>query len=86
MAMALTIIGTNSSGTPEILDNGLCGVLSDAEDTSAWANVMAWMVSHLEDARVMGVLARKRFEQKYSKEISVRNMMDIVEKCTNKSD
>ena len=86
MAMALPIIGTNSSGTPEILDNGLCGVLSDAEDTSAWANVMAWMVSHLEDAHVMGVLARKRFEQKYSKEISVRNMMDIVEKCTNKSD
>ena len=81
MANGLPIIGTNSSGTPEILDGGKCGVLVDADDNSAWPQAMMAMMDQPDVARTMGLSAQKRFFANYSKEISVSRMKAIVEQC-----
>jgi glycosyltransferase involved in cell wall biosynthesis len=81
MANGLPIIGTNTSGTPEILDGGKCGVLVDADDNSAWPKAMRKMMDQRDDARSMGLLAQKRFFENYSKEMSVIRMKAIVERC-----
>ncbi len=83
MACGLPIIGTNSSGTPEILDGGACGVLVDADDVSTWPDAMERMIASAEDARTMGHAAKKRFLENYSKEISVSRMKEIVDRCTS---
>jgi glycosyltransferase involved in cell wall biosynthesis len=81
MANGLAIIGTNSSGTPEILDGGKCGVLVDADDNSAWPQAMMAMIDQPEAARELGLLAQQRFFNHYSKEKSVSRMKEIVERC-----
>lgn len=81
MANGLPIIGTNASGTPEILDGGKCGVLVDADDNSVWPQAMMKMIDQPDDARSMGQLAQKRFFENYSKEISVIRMKEIVDRC-----
>jgi glycosyltransferase involved in cell wall biosynthesis len=83
MACGLPIIGTNSSGTPEILENGNCGVLVDADDVSTWPDAMERMIASAEDARTMRHAAKKRFLENYSKEISVSRMKEIVDRCTS---
>jgi glycosyltransferase involved in cell wall biosynthesis len=81
MACGLPIIGTNSSGTPEILDGGNCGLLVDADDSVHWPDAMERMMSQSEETRAMGHAAKKRFLENYSKEISVRRMKEIVDGC-----
>lgn len=81
MACALPIIGTNSSGTPEILDQGKCGMLVDAENTDQWTDAMEGMMMKSVDVVAMGVAAQKRFQENYSKEISVQRMKEIVDRC-----
>lgn len=81
MACALPIIGTNSSGTPEILDGGNCGILVDPDDTANWPDAMERLMVQTEDARSMGIMAQKRFNEHYSKEISVHRMKKIVDSC-----
>jgi len=83
MACGLPIIGTNSSGTPEILDSGNCGLLVNADDVASWPDAMERMIASAEDACVMGQAAKKRFLENYSKEISVSRMQEIVDRCTS---
>jgi len=83
MACGLPIMGTNSSGTPEILDGGNCGVLVDADDAVNWSDAMEKMITHREEAHAMGQAAKRRFLENYSKEISVSRMKEIVDRCTS---
>ena len=83
MACGLPIIGTNSSGTPEILDGGSCGVLVDADVTVNWPDAMERMITHRQEAHAMGQAAKRRFIENYSKEISVSRMKEIVDRCTS---
>jgi glycosyltransferase involved in cell wall biosynthesis len=75
-------MGTNSSGTPEILDGGNCGALVDADDAVNWPDAMEKMITHREEAHAMGQAAKRRFIENYSKEISVSRMKEIVDRCT----
>jgi D-inositol-3-phosphate glycosyltransferase len=81
MACGLPIIGTNSSGTPEILDNGKCGVLVDADDVARWPGAMLKLMEDAEASQSIGQQAQCRFAENYSKEISVSRMKEIVLKC-----
>jgi D-inositol-3-phosphate glycosyltransferase len=81
MAMGLPIIGTDSSGTPEILDNGNSGLLVDADDSAGWPQAMLKMMDEPDFARALGSRAQHRFNDHYSKEISVRRLKEIVERC-----
>jgi len=81
MACALPIIGTNSSGTPEILEEGKCGVLVNPDDTTQWMEAMNTIMVRKEEALSMGFRAQKRFQENYSKEISVQRMKEIVDRC-----
>jgi glycosyltransferase involved in cell wall biosynthesis len=76
-------MGTNSSGTPEILDGGNCGVLVDADDAVNWPDAMEKMITHREEAHAVGQAAKRRFLENYSKEISVSRMKEIVDRCTS---
>jgi glycosyltransferase involved in cell wall biosynthesis len=81
MACGLPIIGTNTSGTPEILDNGNCGVLVDADEVTEWTSAMLMMIVDAGASKSMGQRAQHRFISNYSKEISVSRMKEIIEKC-----
>lgn len=78
MASALPIIGTRSSGTPEILEYGTCGILVDPEDPKQLAQAMVDVMNNRTGAMAMGQRAQMRFNQHYSKTSSVQAMQKIV--------
>jgi glycosyltransferase involved in cell wall biosynthesis len=80
MAMGLPIVGTNSSGTPELLDYGSCGMLVDPEYTTEWSMAMEKIVTCAVEAQQMGIRAKNRFNAHYSKEASVEGMDNIVKR------
>jgi len=83
MAMGLPIIGTRSSGTPELLDNGTCGLLVDPENTIEWSEAMEKIITDADDAKRMGMRAKHRFDERYAKEASVERLDRIVQRLLN---
>jgi D-inositol-3-phosphate glycosyltransferase len=83
MSCGLPIIGTNSSGTPEILDSGRCGILVKPDEVSELVAAMENCMdsSKREEIREMGIRAKERFHRLYSKETSVKRMIEIVKDC-----
>jgi glycosyltransferase involved in cell wall biosynthesis len=72
-------MGTNSSGTPELLHHGTCGLLVDPDDTIEWALAMEKLAQNGDDIREMSMRAKERFNAHYSKDASLTGMINIVE-------
>jgi glycosyltransferase involved in cell wall biosynthesis len=85
MAMGLPIMGTNSSGTPELLNQGSCGLLVDPDDTFEWSIAMEKIVGNENEMTQMGLRAKNRFNSNYSKEASLVAMIEIVEKLVERN-
>jgi glycosyltransferase involved in cell wall biosynthesis len=81
MANGLPIMGTNSGGTPEILQQGSCGLLMDPDDVQEWQQLMLRLMNKPDEAKALGLRAQQRFLENYSKQISVSRMTEIVERC-----
>jgi glycosyltransferase involved in cell wall biosynthesis len=81
MSFGLALIGTNSSGTPEILDHGKAGLLFEPDNASELASCMKEYISNPTKRIDMGEKAKARFNAHYSKEASVRRIVDEVLGC-----
>jgi glycosyltransferase involved in cell wall biosynthesis len=85
MAMGLPIIGTNSSGTPELLNHGECGLLVKPDDANEWSKAMERVFEGGDPIIQMAMSAKERFIANYSKEASVAAMCEVVEQLTKGS-
>lgn len=81
MSFGLAIIGTNSSGTPEILDFGNAGLLFEPDNASELASCMKEYISNPIKRTELGEKAKTRFNAYYSKEASVKKIVDEVLGC-----
>lgn len=80
MSMSKAIIGTDSSGTPEILKGGEAGLLYPPMDASVLSKKTIYLINNPEIKKQLETKARMRFIENYSKEISLRRMEQIIEK------
>ncbi len=78
MAFEKPIVATRSSGTPEILQQGECGILFDPGNAMELADALQTFLLSEEFCKQMGQKAEAVFSSHYSKEISIRKMEDIV--------
>jgi glycosyltransferase involved in cell wall biosynthesis len=78
MACQVPIIGTNSSGTPELLGNGEYGALVSPDDAQELARAMQHMMDHPSESKAMAQRAELRYQERYSKSASVQAMRKIV--------
>lgn len=60
------VIGTNSSGTPEILQFGEFGMLYTWNDLKDFCEKLSWMLNHPEETKKTAESARKIILDKYS--------------------
>lgn len=78
MSFGLPIVGTNSSGTPELLNFGKCGLLFEPDN----ARELSEHISHLKSnpliAEDLGIKSKKRFDLLYSKEASVKAISKLI--------
>ncbi|MFA5104879.1 MAG: glycosyltransferase family 4 protein [Candidatus Margulisiibacteriota bacterium] len=74
MAMKKPVVSTDVGGVPEIIKNGVSGLLVSANDPKAIADAVTDLFADPEKAAKMGGYAKE-----LSKEMSVRNMASSVE-------
>ena len=79
MACQVPIIGTNSSGTPELLGNGEYGALVSPDDAQELAGAMRHMMDNPSESMAIAQRAELRYQECYSKSASVQAMRKIVQ-------
>lgn len=76
MAMAKPIISTRVSDIPQILGDG--GIVVEPADAEGLGRALTWVFEHPEEARKMGLIARRRCESLYGIEEIGRQLDRIV--------
>jgi glycosyltransferase involved in cell wall biosynthesis len=65
MAAGLPVVATRVGGTPEVVDQGVTGVLVPPRAPEALADAMLWMLRQPGQRERMGRLARRRVEDRF---------------------
>lgn len=78
MSFGLPVIGTNTSGTPEILNQGKCGKLFEPDNAQELTEHLLFLKSNPELMRDLGAKGKKRFEEYYSKNASIAAFQKLI--------
>ena len=76
MASGKPVIGTDTGGTPEIVLNGVTGLLISPKDPSVMAKAMADLLKDQSLARRMGKAGRERVERLFNIEGNVARIQN----------
>jgi L-malate glycosyltransferase len=77
MANGLPIIATNVGGNPEVITDGVNGLLVPPQDSAALARAMARLLEQPEVARRFGQTARETAAREYSLDCLLRRTADL---------
>jgi glycosyltransferase involved in cell wall biosynthesis len=66
MGWSRPVVATAVNGCPEVVVDGVTGLLVPAGDTSAWAEAVARVLADPETAKTMGLQGRRRLEERFS--------------------
>jgi glycosyltransferase involved in cell wall biosynthesis len=75
----LPVIASRIGALPEIIEDGVTGLLFSPGDAEALAAKVSWAYQHPEAMGIMGVNARKAYEEKYSPTIQFVQLKEIYE-------
>ena len=77
MASGKPVVGTNTGGTPELVEDGMTGLLFPPGDANALANALKTLIDDGAKRQAMGVAGRKRAEEMFSIEANVGKIQHI---------
>ena len=66
MATGLPVVSTNVGSVPEIIEDGVDGMIIESEDTEGLSSAIDTLANDEEKAAVMGARARVKAEDRYS--------------------
>ncbi|MEZ4800432.1 MAG: glycosyltransferase family 4 protein [Flavobacteriales bacterium] len=78
MSFGLPVIGTNSSGTPEILNHGKCGKLFEPDNAQELTEHLLFLQSNPDLMNDLGQKGKKRFTELYSKKASISAIEQLI--------
>ena len=73
------MIAFASGGIPEVVENGVTGVLVPFGDSEAFARAMERFIEHPELVAAMGSAARDRAVRLFNRTTQVKNIVAILE-------
>jgi glycosyltransferase involved in cell wall biosynthesis len=79
MAAAKPVIATNGGGVPEIVEEGVTGLLVPMGDASAMSEAMIRLLNNPEEAAAMGRQGRKRVEEAFMIQRTAAEMRTVFE-------
>jgi colanic acid/amylovoran biosynthesis glycosyltransferase len=68
MAMGLPIVATRHGGTPELVDDGVSGLLADERDSVGLSERLAYLCDHPEQWPAMGEAGRRKVQAEFDME------------------
>jgi glycosyltransferase involved in cell wall biosynthesis len=77
MSRGIPVIASNVCALPEIVENGVSGLLSPPDDRCGFARNIATLLADAHRMKRMGEEARKRVELLFGKERTNRSLMDV---------
>jgi len=86
MAMGTPCITTKVGILPELVEDGVTGILIDREDSNAIAVAVTDILSHREKALTMGEEARKRIIIDYADAVMVQRIEDLYYRIIESND
>jgi len=78
-----TVIGTNSGGTPEIIEDGVSGFLYEPGDYDQLAEKIEWLIKNPKEAKKMGENGYKIVSDKFSKNNYSGKIVRILREVIN---
>lgn len=84
MACGKPVIATNSSSIPEVVDDGITGILCPPDDIAGFVAACRRLSSDHELLRQYSQAARSRAEELFSEETAIRRYVDLYEKLAVK--
>jgi colanic acid/amylovoran biosynthesis glycosyltransferase len=73
--MQLPVVSTRHSGIPEVVEDGVNGLLIPPEDGTALAKAMAQLLDHPEQRHEFGLKARQTIVERFSIEQNVKRLL-----------
>ena len=80
MSLGLPVISTSVSGIPELVEDGVNGILVPEKDPVAIANAIRWIAEHPEQARSMGMSGRQKVLEVFSLQKIVYELAQELER------
>lgn len=77
MAAGIPVIVSDFPFFKKIVERNKCGICVDPQNPDAIAKAIMWMVSHPEEAELMGKNGRRAVETKYSWEIESKKLIKL---------
>jgi glycosyltransferase involved in cell wall biosynthesis len=81
MATGTPVIGSNVGGIPEIIENGVTGLLVPPGDEKSIEESLRWVLTHPEESAAMGIKARERAKEIFSAEAYVEGYRRTFEEA-----
>ncbi|MBI4227370.1 MAG: glycosyltransferase, partial [Candidatus Omnitrophica bacterium] len=79
MAMGRPVVASRVGGIPDVVDDGVTGVLVPPRDPGALARALQRLVDDPEAARAMGRAGRARYERQFTMERVAREVEQVYE-------
>jgi glycosyltransferase involved in cell wall biosynthesis len=83
MAMGKPVIGSNIGGIPELISDGVDGLLFETGNSDHLAEKINWMIDHPKSCSDMGITARRKIEQFYNPEIHYQAVAEQYSRILN---
>ena len=80
-ACGLPVIATRCSSLPEVVEDGVTGILCPRDDIGAFANAARRLATEPDDWRRMGLAARERVERLFSLDAMIDQYLDVYRAC-----
>lgn len=78
MACGKPVITSNSSSLPEMVENGLTGVLCPMDDVSTFVEACKMLAGNIDLCRAMGIAGRQRVVESFSEQAVIHQYIALV--------
>jgi len=79
MAAAKPVVATRGGGVPEIVKDGITGMLVPMGDVAAMADAVGQLLADPEHARQLGLAGRERVLRRFTVEVTARRLESVFE-------
>lgn len=84
MAMGKPVVATKVGAIPEVVENGKTGILVSPADSEELAEAILELLGDKEKASYMGMMGRKRVEEKFNSQIMIKKLENLYDPLLRK--